>query len=156
MANFPWARQIKSQSYLCVTLCRVRYQDHNTCARAFTESNMCDCVMCFECQLQGTFTAHYFPIGPGPELLRNSVLLTSQNLWLTRLRDSAEDKPGEIGIIVALAMLILGTFQWAVITSITVDGLVCSNTNTRRLRWRDFIFIQIPTKDPNSLIMWCT
>uniref|UniRef100_A0A8D3CX89 Cystic fibrosis transmembrane conductance regulator n=1 Tax=Scophthalmus maximus TaxID=52904 RepID=A0A8D3CX89_SCOMX len=31
----------------------------------------------------------------------------------------------EIGIIVALAMLILGTFQWAVITSITVDGLVC-------------------------------
>lgn len=28
--------------------------------------------------------------------------------------------------MVALAMLILGTFQWAVITSITVDGLVTS------------------------------
>jgi len=40
---------------------------------------------------------------------------------------STEDKPGEIGIIVALAMLILGTFQWAVITSITVDGLVCGS-----------------------------
>lgn len=38
---------------------------------------------------------------------------------------STEDEAGEVGIIVALAMLILGTFQWAVITSITVDGLVC-------------------------------
>lgn len=37
-----------------------------------------------------------------------------------------EDRPGEIGIIVALAMLILGTFQWAIITSINVDGLVSS------------------------------
>ncbi|KAG9335857.1 hypothetical protein JZ751_003514 [Albula glossodonta] len=34
-----------------------------------------------------------------------------------------QDKPGEVGIIITLAMLILGTFQWAVITSITVDGL---------------------------------
>lgn len=48
-----------------------------------------------------------------------------------RLCVSTEDKPGEIGIIVALAMLILGTFQWAVITSITVDGLVRSKANTR-------------------------
>lgn len=38
-----------------------------------------------------------------------------------------EDRPGEIGIIVALAMLILGTFQWTIITSINVDGLVSSN-----------------------------
>lgn len=50
---------------------------------------------------------------------------------MTRLCVSTEDKPGEIGIIVALAMLILGTFQWAVITSITVDGLVRSEANTR-------------------------
>uniref|UniRef100_A0A3B5LWJ8 Cystic fibrosis transmembrane conductance regulator n=1 Tax=Xiphophorus couchianus TaxID=32473 RepID=A0A3B5LWJ8_9TELE len=35
-------------------------------------------------------------------------------------------EPGEIGIIVALAMLILGTFQWAIITSINVDGLMRS------------------------------
>uniref|UniRef100_A0A3B5LW46 Cystic fibrosis transmembrane conductance regulator n=1 Tax=Xiphophorus couchianus TaxID=32473 RepID=A0A3B5LW46_9TELE len=37
-----------------------------------------------------------------------------------------QDRPGEIGIIVALAMLILGTFQWAIITSINVDGLMRS------------------------------
>ena len=54
------------------------------------------------------------------------MLIRAVCTWLC----SSEDKPGEIGIIVALAMLILGTFQWAVITSITVDGLVCTNTHT--------------------------
>uniref|UniRef100_A0A3B5AE82 Cystic fibrosis transmembrane conductance regulator n=1 Tax=Stegastes partitus TaxID=144197 RepID=A0A3B5AE82_9TELE len=52
-----------------------------------------------------------------------------------------QDKPGEIGIIVALAMLILGTFQWAVITSITVDGLMRSVD-------RVFKFIDLPPEEP--------
>uniref|UniRef100_A0A8C7QD46 Cystic fibrosis transmembrane conductance regulator n=1 Tax=Oncorhynchus mykiss TaxID=8022 RepID=A0A8C7QD46_ONCMY len=52
-----------------------------------------------------------------------------------------QDKPGEIGIIVALAMLILGTFQWAVITSITVDGLMRSVD-------RVFKFIDLPQEEP--------
>lgn len=51
------------------------------------------------------------------------------------------DKPGDIGIIVALAMLILGTFQWAVITSITVDGLMRSVD-------RVFKFIDLPSEEP--------
>uniref|UniRef100_A0A8D0CZT1 Cystic fibrosis transmembrane conductance regulator n=1 Tax=Sander lucioperca TaxID=283035 RepID=A0A8D0CZT1_SANLU len=48
---------------------------------------------------------------------------------------------GEVGIIVALAMLILGTFQWAVITSITVDGLMRSVD-------RVFKFIDLPSEEP--------
>ncbi|XP_056137183.1 cystic fibrosis transmembrane conductance regulator [Lampris incognitus] len=52
-----------------------------------------------------------------------------------------QDKPGEIGIIVALAMLILGTFQWAVITSITVNGLMRSVD-------RVFKFIDLPSEEP--------
>ncbi|XP_031721469.1 cystic fibrosis transmembrane conductance regulator [Anarrhichthys ocellatus] len=52
-----------------------------------------------------------------------------------------KDKPGEVGIIVALAMLILGTFQWAVITSITVDGLMRSVD-------RVFKFIDLPSEEP--------
>uniref|UniRef100_A0A3B4UVS9 Cystic fibrosis transmembrane conductance regulator n=1 Tax=Seriola dumerili TaxID=41447 RepID=A0A3B4UVS9_SERDU len=52
-----------------------------------------------------------------------------------------QDKPGEVGIIVALAMLILGTFQWAVITSITVDGLMRSVD-------RVFKFIDLPPEEP--------
>ncbi|KAI4793946.1 hypothetical protein KUCAC02_032385, partial [Chaenocephalus aceratus] len=52
-----------------------------------------------------------------------------------------QDKPGEVGIIVALAMLILGTFQWAVITSITVDGLMRSVD-------RVFRFIDLPPEEP--------
>lgn len=43
---------------------------------------------------------------------------------LMHVRYSTEDKPGEIGIIICLAMLILGTFQWCVATSIAVDGMV--------------------------------
>ncbi|XP_036375803.1 cystic fibrosis transmembrane conductance regulator-like [Megalops cyprinoides] len=54
-----------------------------------------------------------------------------------------QDKPGEIGIIIVLAMLILGTFQWAVITSITVDGLMRSVD-------RVFKFIDLPSEDPKS------
>ncbi|XP_068572815.1 cystic fibrosis transmembrane conductance regulator isoform X2 [Cebidichthys violaceus] len=52
-----------------------------------------------------------------------------------------KDKPGEVGIIVALAMLILGTFQWAIITSITVDGLMRSVD-------RVFKFIDLPSEEP--------
>ncbi|KAM6926619.1 cystic fibrosis transmembrane conductance regulator [Lycodopsis pacificus] len=52
-----------------------------------------------------------------------------------------KDKPGEVGIIVALAMLILGTFQWAVITSITVDGLLSPVD-------RVFKFIDLPSEEP--------
>lgn len=52
-----------------------------------------------------------------------------------------QDKTGDIGIIVALAMLILGTFQWAVITSITVDGLMRSVD-------RVFKFIDLPSEEP--------
>lgn len=93
---------------------------------------MCCCVIqrFVECQLKGHFTAHCFPIEPAEELQYLSTALTSQSAALIDMTVcvcvcvSAEDKPGEIGIIVALAMLILGTFQWAVITSITVDGLV--------------------------------
>uniref|UniRef100_A0AAQ4Q8H7 Cystic fibrosis transmembrane conductance regulator n=1 Tax=Gasterosteus aculeatus aculeatus TaxID=481459 RepID=A0AAQ4Q8H7_GASAC len=48
---------------------------------------------------------------------------------------------GRVGIIVALAMLILGTFQWAVITSITVDGLMRSVD-------RVFKFIDLPSEEP--------
>lgn len=111
--------------------------------------------------LQGSFTAHYFPKGPGPEPLRNSVFLTSQRLWLTRLCVSTEDKPGEVGIIVALAMLILGTFQWAVITSITVDGLVCSNANTLITGFdcviaRCHFYSNWPLNGPSRLITYCT
>nr|AQM50075.1 cystic fibrosis transmembrane conductance regulator isoform a [Anguilla japonica] len=51
------------------------------------------------------------------------------------------DKPGEVGIIITLAMLILGTFQWAVITSITVDGLMRSVD-------RVFKFIDLPSEEP--------
>uniref|UniRef100_A0A4W6BTB1 Cystic fibrosis transmembrane conductance regulator n=1 Tax=Lates calcarifer TaxID=8187 RepID=A0A4W6BTB1_LATCA len=47
----------------------------------------------------------------------------------------------EIGIIVALAMLILGVFQWAIITSITVDGLMRSVD-------RVFKFIDLPSEEP--------
>ncbi|XP_033823987.1 cystic fibrosis transmembrane conductance regulator [Periophthalmus magnuspinnatus] len=54
-----------------------------------------------------------------------------------------KDKPGDIGIIVALAMLILGTFQWTVITSITVDGLMRSVD-------RVFKFIDLPSEEPGS------
>ncbi|XP_036373688.1 cystic fibrosis transmembrane conductance regulator-like [Megalops cyprinoides] len=51
------------------------------------------------------------------------------------------DAPGEVGIIITLAMLILGTFQWAVITSITVDGLMRSVD-------RVFKFIDLPSEEP--------
>uniref|UniRef100_A0A8C6L3P9 Cystic fibrosis transmembrane conductance regulator n=2 Tax=Nothobranchius TaxID=28779 RepID=A0A8C6L3P9_NOTFU len=51
-----------------------------------------------------------------------------------------QDKPGEIGIVVALAMLILGTFQWAIITSINVDGLMRSVD-------RVFKFIDLPSEE---------
>ncbi|KAJ8002741.1 hypothetical protein DPEC_G00162090 [Dallia pectoralis] len=54
-----------------------------------------------------------------------------------------QDKLGDVGIIVALAMLILGTFQWAVITSITVDGLMRSVD-------RVFKFIDLPQEEPRS------
>ncbi|CAL8358863.1 unnamed protein product [Lota lota] len=54
-----------------------------------------------------------------------------------------QDKPGDIGIIVALAMLILGTFQWAVITSITVDGLMRSVD-------RVFKFIDLPSEETHQ------
>ncbi|KAL6479111.1 hypothetical protein MHYP_G00125440 [Metynnis hypsauchen] len=52
-----------------------------------------------------------------------------------------QDKPGEIGIIVALAMLILGTFQWCVVTSIAVDGMMRSVE-------RVFKFIDLPSEEP--------
>lgn len=55
-----------------------------------------------------------------------------------------QDKPGDIGIIVALAMLILGTFQWAVITSITVDGLMRSVD-------RVFKFVDLPSEEPSPV-----
>nr|XP_020449184.1 cystic fibrosis transmembrane conductance regulator isoform X2 [Monopterus albus] len=55
-------------------------------------------------------------------------------------QNKAGDKAGETGIIVALAMLILGTFQWAVITSITVDGLMRSVD-------RVFKFIDLPSEE---------
>ncbi|XP_048873065.1 cystic fibrosis transmembrane conductance regulator isoform X1 [Brienomyrus brachyistius] len=51
-----------------------------------------------------------------------------------------QDKQGEIGIIIVLAMLILGTFQWAVITSITVDSLMRSVD-------RIFKFIDLPSEE---------
>ncbi|XP_042083121.1 cystic fibrosis transmembrane conductance regulator [Haplochromis burtoni] len=54
---------------------------------------------------------------------------------------SNRDKPGEIGIIVALAVLICGIFQWAVITSIAVDGMMRSVN-------RVFKFIDLPSEDP--------
>uniref|UniRef100_A0A8C8DZU7 Cystic fibrosis transmembrane conductance regulator n=1 Tax=Oryzias sinensis TaxID=183150 RepID=A0A8C8DZU7_9TELE len=54
-------------------------------------------------------------------------------------RESEEDT-WEIGIIVALAMLILGTFQWAIITSINVDGLMRSVD-------RVFKFIDLPSEE---------
>ncbi|XP_062860684.1 cystic fibrosis transmembrane conductance regulator [Trichomycterus rosablanca] len=52
-----------------------------------------------------------------------------------------QDKPGEIGIIIALAMLILGTFQWCVVTSIAVDGMMRSVE-------RVFKFIDLPSEEP--------
>ncbi|MCI4379228.1 hypothetical protein PGIGA_G00225600 [Pangasianodon gigas] len=52
-----------------------------------------------------------------------------------------QDKPGEVGIIIALAMLILGTFQWCVVTSIAVDGMMRSVE-------RVFKFIDVPSEEP--------
>ncbi|KAF5907627.1 cystic fibrosis transmembrane conductance regulator, partial [Clarias magur] len=52
-----------------------------------------------------------------------------------------QDKTGEIGIIIALAMLILGTFQWCVVTSIAVDGMMRSVE-------RVFKFIDLPSEEP--------
>ncbi|MCJ8733339.1 hypothetical protein PDJAM_G00222240 [Pangasius djambal] len=52
-----------------------------------------------------------------------------------------QDKPGEVGIIIALAMLILGTFQWCVVTSIAVDGMMRSVE-------RVFKFIDLPSEEP--------
>ncbi|KAI5098210.1 cystic fibrosis transmembrane conductance regulator, partial [Silurus meridionalis] len=52
-----------------------------------------------------------------------------------------QDKSGEIGIIIALAMLILGTFQWCVVTSIAVDGMMRSVE-------RVFKFIDLPSEEP--------
>ncbi|TRY66382.1 hypothetical protein DNTS_003350 [Danionella cerebrum] len=52
-----------------------------------------------------------------------------------------QDKPGEIGIIICLAMLILGTFQWCVATSIAVDGMMRSVD-------RVFKFIDLPSETP--------
>lgn len=87
MVTFPWVKQIKSsQSYLCVTVCSIRYQDNAVqtdqichqlrrqiekeacvcecvCTFPFTEADVCGCVMCFECQLPGNFTAYYIPTG---------------------------------------------------------------------------------------------
>ncbi|XP_072242554.1 cystic fibrosis transmembrane conductance regulator [Leuresthes tenuis] len=51
-----------------------------------------------------------------------------------------QDKPGEVGIIVAMAMLILGTFQWAIITSINADELMRSVD-------RVFKFIDLPSEE---------
>uniref|UniRef100_A0A8C1FH04 Cystic fibrosis transmembrane conductance regulator n=1 Tax=Cyprinus carpio carpio TaxID=630221 RepID=A0A8C1FH04_CYPCA len=51
------------------------------------------------------------------------------------------DKPGEIGIVICLAMLILGTFQWCVATSIAVDGMMRSVD-------RVFKFIDLPSETP--------
>uniref|UniRef100_A0A8C9T4P4 Cystic fibrosis transmembrane conductance regulator n=1 Tax=Scleropages formosus TaxID=113540 RepID=A0A8C9T4P4_SCLFO len=53
------------------------------------------------------------------------------------------DKQGETGIILVLAMLILGTFQWAVITSITVDSLMRSVD-------RVFKFIDLPSEESRA------
>uniref|UniRef100_W5NEY0 Cystic fibrosis transmembrane conductance regulator n=1 Tax=Lepisosteus oculatus TaxID=7918 RepID=W5NEY0_LEPOC len=53
------------------------------------------------------------------------------------------DKPGEIGIIIAMAMLLMGTFQWTVITSITVDSLMRSVN-------RVFKFIDLPSEEHKS------
>uniref|UniRef100_A0A672SQ94 Cystic fibrosis transmembrane conductance regulator n=1 Tax=Sinocyclocheilus grahami TaxID=75366 RepID=A0A672SQ94_SINGR len=52
-----------------------------------------------------------------------------------------QDKPGEIGIVICLAMLILGTFQWCVATSIAVDGMMRSVD-------RVFKFIDLPSETP--------
>nr|XP_055029295.1 cystic fibrosis transmembrane conductance regulator [Misgurnus anguillicaudatus] len=54
-----------------------------------------------------------------------------------------QDKPGEIGIVICLAMLILGTFQWCVATSIAVDGMMRSVD-------RVFKFIDLPSETPKS------
>uniref|UniRef100_A0A8C9TYH6 Cystic fibrosis transmembrane conductance regulator n=1 Tax=Scleropages formosus TaxID=113540 RepID=A0A8C9TYH6_SCLFO len=48
-----------------------------------------------------------------------------------------------VGIILVLAMLILGTFQWAVITSITVDSLMRSVD-------RVFKFIDLPSEESRA------
>ncbi|XP_066541227.1 cystic fibrosis transmembrane conductance regulator isoform X2 [Hoplias malabaricus] len=56
-----------------------------------------------------------------------------------------QDKQGEIGIIVALAMLILGTFQWCVVTSIAVDGMMRSVE-------RVFKFIDLPSEEPKPRV----
>ncbi|XP_052008174.1 LOW QUALITY PROTEIN: cystic fibrosis transmembrane conductance regulator-like [Xyrauchen texanus] len=52
-----------------------------------------------------------------------------------------QDKPGETGIIICLAMLILGNFQWCVATSIAVEGMMRSVD-------RVFKFIDLPSETP--------
>lgn len=50
---------------------------------------------------------------------------------------------GEVGIIVVMAMLINGTFQWCVVTSIAVDGMMRSVD-------RVFKFIDLPSEEPKT------
>ncbi|XP_012671078.1 cystic fibrosis transmembrane conductance regulator [Clupea harengus] len=50
---------------------------------------------------------------------------------------------GDVGIIVVMAMLINSTFQWCVVTSIAVDGMMRSVD-------RVFKFIDLPSEEPKS------
>ncbi|XP_034031624.1 LOW QUALITY PROTEIN: cystic fibrosis transmembrane conductance regulator [Thalassophryne amazonica] len=118
--------------------------------------------------LKGLWTIRAFECQTYFEMLFHKALNTHTAMWfhyLTTLRwflvrcdmiyvlffiaatfiamGTNQDKPGEIGIIVAMAMLILGTFQWAIITSITVDELMHSVE-------RVFKFIDLPSEEPLS------
>ncbi|KAJ8395688.1 hypothetical protein AAFF_G00029250 [Aldrovandia affinis] len=88
--------------------------------------------------LRGLWTIRAFGRQAYFETLFHKALNTHTANWFPG------DKPGEIGIIITLSMLILGTFQWAVITSITVDGLMRSVD-------RVFKFIDLPSEEPKSM-----
>ncbi|KAI4543744.1 hypothetical protein MG293_006538 [Ovis ammon polii] len=75
-------------------------------------------------------------------LLRGYFLHTSQQL---KQLESEGEGEGRVGIILTLAMNIMGTLQWAVNSSIDVDSLMRSVS-------RVFKFIDMPTEDgkPNN------
>uniref|UniRef100_A0AAY4EVL3 Cystic fibrosis transmembrane conductance regulator n=1 Tax=Denticeps clupeoides TaxID=299321 RepID=A0AAY4EVL3_9TELE len=76
-------------------------------------------------------------------LLRSDIVFTlffTLSAWIA-VGTTKDPHVGEVGIIVTMAMLINGTFQWCVVTSIAVDGMMRSVD-------RVFRFIDLPSEEP--------
>uniref|UniRef100_A0A8C2Q9N4 Cystic fibrosis transmembrane conductance regulator n=1 Tax=Cyprinus carpio TaxID=7962 RepID=A0A8C2Q9N4_CYPCA len=68
------------------------------------------------------------------------VFFFTLTAWIA-VGTNRKSTPPSIGIVICLAMLILGTFQWCVATSIAVDGMMRSVD-------RVFKFIDLPSETP--------